>query len=59
MNKVQSYAGYLLDDDGRTTHVVVFMANGFKDRANLKLRLEKFLVNFFCRDNEAVESDSE
>ena len=59
MNKVQSYAGYLLDDDGRATHVVVFMANGFKDRANLKLRLEKFLVNFFCRDNGVIESDSE
>lgn len=59
MNRVQSYAGYLLDDEGRATHVVVFMANGFKDRANLKLRLEKFLVNFFCRDNGIVESDSE
>ena len=59
MNKVQSYAGYLLDDDGRATHVVVFMANGFIDRANLKLRLEKFLVNFFCRDNGVIESDSE
>ena len=29
MKGVQSYSGYLLDEEGRPTHLLVFMANGF------------------------------
>ncbi|MCM1293127.1 MAG: D-alanyl-D-alanine carboxypeptidase/D-alanyl-D-alanine-endopeptidase [Bacteroides sp.] len=45
MSGVQCYAGYIVDQVGVPTHVVVIMVNGFKgDRSALKSILEKMLV---------------
>ncbi|MCM1077696.1 MAG: D-alanyl-D-alanine carboxypeptidase/D-alanyl-D-alanine-endopeptidase [Bacteroides sp.] len=58
MKGVQSYGGYLFDDEGRPTHVIVFMVNNFKcSRAALKkeierLLLEKFDVSLYTERNE-------
>lgn len=45
MRGVQSYAGYMLDETGRPTHIVVFMSNGFKySRDALKRDLSDILL---------------
>lgn len=45
VNAVQCYAGYLTDDDGTATHVVVIMINNFYcTRAELKTALRKLLL---------------
>lgn len=45
MSGVQCYAGYMLDDAGRPTHVVVIMVNGFKcDRSKLKKAIGDYLI---------------
>lgn len=45
---VQTYAGYYLDRSGRPTHTVVIMVNGFFcPRAELKGKIEKYLLNIF------------
>ena len=46
VNAVQTYAGYLLDNNGQPTHVIVFMANNFFcTRTQLRDALSKFLLN--------------
>lgn len=48
ISSVQCYAGYRLDAQGKPTHVVVVMVNGFFcSRAELKGKVEKFLINTF------------
>ena len=48
MKGVQSYAGYMLDEKGQPTHVVVMMVNGFRcSRAALKKQLENLLLDTF------------
>lgn len=48
MNAVQSYAGYKLDDDGKPTHVIVVLVNGFFcKRAELKKSIENLLIETF------------
>ncbi|MDE6301946.1 MAG: D-alanyl-D-alanine carboxypeptidase/D-alanyl-D-alanine-endopeptidase [Muribaculaceae bacterium] len=43
---VQSYAGYMLDDNGRPTHIVVVMVNGFIcPRRQLRAKIEEFLLD--------------
>ncbi len=43
---VQAYAGYKLDSEGKPTHIVVIMVNGFFcPRASLRAAIEKFLLN--------------
>lgn len=45
---VQTYAGYKLDWEGKPTHVVVVMVNGFFcPRAELRGAIEKMLLNTF------------
>ncbi len=45
MNGIQSYAGYVVDEQGTPSHVVVIMVNGFKgDRASLKNALKDMLL---------------
>ncbi len=45
---VQCYAGYKLDWEGKPTHVVVVMVNGFFcPRATLRGAIEKYLLNTF------------
>lgn len=45
---VQCYAGYRLDWEGKPTHVVVIMVNGFFcPRAQLRSSIEKFLLKTF------------
>ncbi len=49
MKGVQSYAGYLLGNDGLPTHVVVVMVNGFTcGRATLKTAIEDMLLHTFA-----------
>ena len=49
MKGVQSYSGYLLDDEGRPTHLLVFIANGFRcSRAALKNSIQRLLLDTFC-----------
>ena len=46
MSGVQSYAGYVVGDDGKPTHVVVVMVNGFKcDRSKLKADISRMLLD--------------
>lgn len=48
MKGVQSYGGYLFDEDGTPTHIIVFMANGFRcSRAALKNELQRLLLEKF------------
>ena len=48
VRSVQTYAGYKLDADGKPTHVVVVMVNGFFcKRAVLRKQVEKFLLQTF------------
>lgn len=48
MKGVQSYGGYLFDDAGHPTHVIVFMVNNFKcSRAALKKEIERLLLEKF------------
>ncbi len=48
MKGVQSYSGYLLDDEGRPTHVIVFIANGFTcPRQTLKNAFQRLLLELF------------
>lgn len=48
MKGVQSYSGYLLDEDGHPTHVIVFIANGFRcSRAALKNSFQRLLLKLF------------
>ncbi len=49
MRAVQCYAGYKLDADGRPSHVVVIMVNGFFcRRAALREHIEAFLLHTFA-----------
>lgn len=49
MKGVQSYAGFLLGDDGQPTHVIVFMVNNFTcGRAKLKEEIENLLLRTFA-----------
>lgn len=51
MKGVQSYAGYLLGEDGLPTHVIVVMVNGFTcGRATLKTGIEDMLLSMFAPD---------
>ena len=48
MKGVQSYSGYLLDEEGRPTHLLVFIANGFKcSRQALKNDIQRLLLELF------------
>lgn len=48
MKGVQSYAGYLFDEEGNPTHIIIFMANGFRcSRAALKNDLQRLLLEKF------------
>ena len=48
MKGVQSYSGYLLDEEGRPSHVLVFMANDFKcSRQALKNDIQRLLLELF------------
>lgn len=48
MKGVQSYGGYLFDDEGFPTHVIVFMVNNFRcSRAALKKDIERLLLEKF------------
>lgn len=51
MKGVQSYAGFLIGDDGLPTHVIVVMVNGFTcSRARLKEEIENVLLRNFAPD---------
>lgn len=47
MSGIQSYAGYLLGDDGRPTHCIVVMANNLKNRSQFKVDLTRFFTGVF------------
>jgi D-alanyl-D-alanine carboxypeptidase/D-alanyl-D-alanine-endopeptidase (penicillin-binding protein 4) len=52
MNGVQCYAGYVLDRDGKPTHVAVIMANSFFcTRGELRDAIKTFLLNQFGVDD--------
>lgn len=58
LDAVQSYAGYYLDEDGRPTHAVVFLSNGFKcKRAALRRAWADFLLNMYAPP--ALEEEEE
>ena len=57
MKGVQSYSGYLLDEEGRPTHLLVFMANGFKcSRQALKNDIQRLLLELF---DVSLQTDNE
>lgn len=47
MNGIQSYAGYVLDEDFMPTHVVVVMTNNLKNRDNYRKALAQFFLTLF------------
>ncbi|MDE6378774.1 MAG: D-alanyl-D-alanine carboxypeptidase/D-alanyl-D-alanine-endopeptidase, partial [Duncaniella sp.] len=48
MKGVQSYSGYLLDEEGKPSHLLVFMANGFTcPRQALKKEIQRLLLELF------------
>lgn len=47
MNGIQSYAGYVLDEDFVPTHVVVVMTNNLKNRDNYRKALSQFFLTLF------------
>ncbi len=48
MKGVQSYSGYLLDEEGRPTHLLVFIVNGFRcSRPALKNDIQRLLLELF------------
>lgn len=48
VSSVQTYAGYKIDSDGKPTHVVVVMVNGFFcPRAQVRTGVEKLLTDLF------------
>lgn len=47
MNGIQSYAGYVLDEDFYPTHVVVVMTNNLKNRDNYRKALAQFFLTLF------------
>lgn len=48
MKGVQSYAGYILDEDGNPSHIVVFIVNNFRcSRAALKNDIQRLLLEKF------------
>lgn len=47
MNGIQSYAGYVLDEDYMPTHVVVVMTNDLRNRENYRAALSKFFLSLF------------
>lgn len=49
MSGIQSYAGYVLDEDFVPTHVVVVMTNGLKNRDSYRAALSKFFLTLFPR----------
>jgi len=57
MKGVQSYAGYLFDDNGNPTHVLVFMVNNFHcSRAALKNDIQRLLLEKF---DVSLQTDSQ
>lgn len=54
MSAVQAYAGYKLNGEGKPTHVVVIMVNGFVcSRASLRAAISKFLLSTFPLEGTA------
>ncbi len=48
VSSVQCYAGYKIDDEGKPTHVVVFMINGFFcERSGIRAAVENMLLEKF------------
>lgn len=48
VSSVQAYAGYMLDEAGKPTHVVVVMVNGFFcPRRDLRKQIENYLLETF------------
>lgn len=48
VSAVQTYAGYKIDGEGRPTHVVVVMVNGFFcSRSALRKKIEAYLLKLF------------
>lgn len=48
MNGVQCFAGYKLDANGKPTHAVVILVNGFYcSRTNLRIAIERYLERIF------------
>ncbi|MCM1355128.1 MAG: D-alanyl-D-alanine carboxypeptidase/D-alanyl-D-alanine-endopeptidase [Staphylococcus sp.] len=57
MKGVQSYGGYLFDENGYPTHAIVFLVNNFKcSRAALKKGIERLLLEKF---NVSLHSESQ
>lgn len=57
MKGVQSYGGYLFDDEGRPTHAIVFIVNDFRcSRAALKKGIERLLLEKF---NVSLQKENE
>lgn len=56
VSAVQCYAGYLLDEENKPTHVVVVMVNAFYcPRARLREAISDYLLNTFNIDTESNE----
>ena len=57
MKGVQSYCGYMFDDEGRPSHIIVFIANDFKcSRAALKNGFQRLLLELF---DVSLQSETE
>lgn len=51
VSSVQAYAGYKLDDEGKPTHAIVILVNGFFcPRSQVREGSEQLLIDLFCND---------
>ena len=58
MRGIQSYAGYLVNEDYEPTHVIVIMMNNLGDRQGARRALQKMLERMFWpEDFEPAEED--
>lgn len=60
MNGVQGFAGFLFDDYGYPTHVIIFLVNNFKcSRQDLKNEIQRLLLEKFDVSLQNNTSDAE
>lgn len=59
MRGIQSYAGYLLNDDYEPTHVIVVIMNNLGDRPAARQALQKMLVRLLFAEEDIENSETD
>lgn len=60
MNSVQCFAGYILDENGKPSHIITIMVNAFKcNRASLKKEIGNYILSKLGLNQETSENEIE